>query len=65
MRILAFVIAVCFSSVFSKTDTLQVVNCKCDTLTVIKSVDTTITVKLDTLNVNEEKTEKKSVKSKK
>lgn len=46
-KIFACVIAIGFVCVFAKTDTLMVVNCKCDTLKILK-IDTTI-VKFDTL----------------
>ena len=42
-------------SVLAKTDTLTVINCKCDTLKIIKTVDTTVSVKLDTLKTKVEK----------
>ena len=49
MKFFACLLVVCLGFAFAKTDTLVTVNCKCDTLKVIKTVDTTVTVKLDTL----------------
>jgi hypothetical protein len=49
MKTLVCVVILGFVSAFAKTDTLIVVNCKCDTLRIVKTTDTTVTVKLDTL----------------
>ena len=59
LRAFVFVLVCGFVSVFAKTDTLTVINCKCDTLKILRTVDTAVTVKLDTLKA---KIEKKAVK---
>ena len=61
LRAIAFVLVFGLASVFAKTDTLTVVNCKCDTLKILRTVDTAVTVKLDTLKA---KVEKKVIKIK-
>lgn len=61
LRVFAFILVCGFASVFAKTDTLTVINCKCDTLKILRIVDTAITVKLDTLKI---KIEKKVIKTK-
>jgi hypothetical protein len=61
LRVIAFVLLLGFASAFAKSDTLTVINCKCDTLKILRTVDTAITVKLDTLKA---KVEKKAIKVK-
>jgi hypothetical protein len=56
MKVFACLLVICFGVAFAKTDTLVTVNCKCDTLKVIKTVDTTVTIKLDTLKATKKPT---------
>lgn len=53
MKIIVCILALGFICVFAKSDTTTVVNCKCDTLKIVKEVilkiDTVKTIKLDTL----------------
>ena len=57
MKILICALVLCCSFTFAKSDTIAVVNCKCDTIKIVR--DTIITVKLDTLKKVEQKAQTK------
>jgi len=60
MKLFTCIFILSLASVFAKTDTTTVVNCKCDTVKiVVTSIDTTVVTKIDTLKNNLKPTKKK------
>jgi hypothetical protein len=59
VKMIVCAIVISFVSILAKPDTVIVVNCKCDTLKIVKTVDTAVTIKLDTLKTKVEKRIKK------
>ena len=49
MKVAICILALCSVCAFAKKDMLQVINCKCDTLKIVRTTDTSIVIKFDTL----------------